>query len=278
MNNKTFVIIILSFVALITYLFVSAPPTLPETEYSDETIPFEVALGIAEAENDVVRALWTKEIVGAGKEVGLAFHEDWRETNIDAGPLPALFLRETANSLEKNPIPLSLFLGSDFPINDANRFDGIQKDKFDLMRSTQEPQFFYSEETQLYTAMFPDTAVSQACIDCHNAHEQSPKNDWELEALMGATTWAYPHKTVTLDELMLMISALRQAFRDAYAAYLAEVATFPNPPEIGDRWPRDGYYLPTIDIFMDEIISSASPHTLEIILKLDQQRNVNDTP
>lgn len=61
-----------------------------------------------------------------GEKVWSDVGEDWRTKNIDKGPLPALFLRETAALLEKSPIPLSLFLGSDFPISSANKFKGRQ--------------------------------------------------------------------------------------------------------------------------------------------------------
>jgi len=55
------------------------------------------------------RAIWTKEIVGEGKKAGLKFDEHWRDADLEAGPLPALFLRETAKSMERSPLRLSLF-------------------------------------------------------------------------------------------------------------------------------------------------------------------------
>lgn len=82
-----------------------------------------------EAENDAARATWTKDIVKPGKQVGLDFSEDWREKGQDAGPLPAPFLRETAKNMERNPLRLSLFLGSDFPISSSNKFTDIQLEK-----------------------------------------------------------------------------------------------------------------------------------------------------
>ncbi|HYE36301.1 hypothetical protein [Methylocaldum sp.] len=133
MKEKGFVIAVLTLTALIVYLFVSAPPPLPEKPDSGSSIPIEQVFAIVEAENDAIRILWTEEIVGKGKAAGLKFDEHWRDENVDAGPLPALFLRETATSLEKGPVRLSLFLGSDFPLNPANRFQGLQMDKFALI-------------------------------------------------------------------------------------------------------------------------------------------------
>lgn len=279
MISKPFIITVLILLTLGVYLFANAPAPLPEQRPTGERIPIAQVFNIVEAENDVVRALWTKEIVGAGKQVGLAFNEDWRQEDVQAGPLPALFLRETAVSLEKNPVRLSLYLGSDYPIKPANKFTAAQMEKFRSIRKTGDPQFFFERDTGLHTAMFSDVAVVDACIDCHNKHKESPKSDWKLGDVMGATTWSYPQDAVTLDELMKILSALRQGFREAYTAYLAEVETFTQRPQIGDNWPRDGFYLPTVDVFMGEAVKRASGSTLASVLAaLTPQQKAVDSP
>jgi adenylate cyclase len=265
-SSKTFVVVIMVLAALIVFLFVSAPPPLPEQAMQDANIPVEMALQLVEAENDVVRGLWTKEIVGAGQQLGLEFNEDWREADEQAGPLPALFLRETARNLERDPVRLSLFLGSDSPINPANGFEGLQEEYFKQIRETGEPQFFLMSDTGLYTAMFPDEALVEGCVSCHNEHEDSPKTDWQLHDVMGATTWAYPNTRLTSREMTALLVALRTAFRGAYQAYLDKVVEFDNPPQIGARWPAEGYYLPSTGVFMDEVARRTSQASLEALL------------
>ena len=266
MNGKGFIFVVLGMVALIVYLFVTAPAPLPEQAAADRHIAVESIFVLMEAENDAVRTLWTKEIVAAGQQVGLAFSEDWRERDAEAGPLPALFLRETARNLEKDPLRLSLFLGSDYPINKENGFDGLQQDKFELIRQTGMPQFFQMPDTALYTGMFPDAAVVEACVNCHNDHADSPRQDWQLDDVMGATTWAYPDATLASGEMLSLLAALRNAFRGTYQTYLDKVATFENPPEIGQRWPRDGYYLPSADVFMAELSRQTAQESLHMLL------------
>jgi hypothetical protein len=266
MKNAGFTLTALLLTALIVYLFVSAPPPLPEQAAVNASIPVDRVFALVEAENDAVRTLWTREIVAAGTTVGLRFGEDWREVGEEAGPLPALFLRETAKNLERNPVRLSLFLGSDAPINSANRFEGRQKDAFAAMRRTGEPQFFQMPDTRLHTAMFPDEAVTEACVSCHNEHEDSPKKDWRLHDVMGATTWAYPEDRLTAEEMLGVLAALRSSIRSAYQAYLDKVVTFGNPPEIGTRWPREGYYLPSADVFMAVLGESSARASLDAIL------------
>lgn len=266
MKRPRFILTSLLLTALIVYLFVSAPPPLSEQAVANANIPVERIFALVEAENDAARVLWTREIVGAGQKINLSFDEDWREAGEDAGPLPALFLRETAKNLERDPVRLSLFLGSDAPINSANQFEGLQKTAFAAIRSTGEPQHFQMPDTGLYTAMFPDEALTEACVTCHNDHEDSPRQDWKLHDVMGATTWAYPESRLTSDEMLGVLVALRWSIRTAYQAYLDKAATFSNPPEIGARWPRDGYYLPSVDVFMSALSESAGAASLDTLL------------
>lgn len=278
MARPSFWITCLALVALSVYLFAAAPPPLEEEKAAEAEIPVERMFEILKAENDAVRAMWTKEVVGAGKPAGLKFDEHWREADVEAGPLPALFLRETAKSLEKNPTPLSLFLGSDYPINDANRFEGLQLEKFQAVKQTLQPQFFYLPDIKMQVAMFSDLAVSEGCVQCHNKHEQSPKRDWRLNDVMGATTWMYPAARVSMAELVRNIAALHQGFQEAYGAYVDKARKFANPPAIGERWPAEGYCLPDPDVFMREIIKRTAPHTLAVLASLAEQPRKDAAP
>ena len=103
-------------------------------------------------------------------------------------------------------------------------------------------------------------------MSCHNEHPESPKTDWKLNDIMGATTWSYPKERVSLEELVQIVSALRASFGAAYDAYLAKVATFATPPEIGDRWPAEGYFIPSKRAFLAEFERRASPNTVERLL------------
>ena len=248
--------------AIASYLFVTAPPPLAAVPAADE-IPIRTVFTLLDAENDAARALWTDDIVKHGKAVGLAFDQRWRESDMQAGPLPALFLRATAHDLERTPFQLALFLGSRFPINPANQLTGIQATRFAAIEATGAPQFFFEPTTQRYTAMFADRAASSACVDCHDHHPDSPKRDWALGAVMGATTWMYPEPTVSRARALELVGALRTSIRATYVAYLAKVATFARRPEIGERWPASGFYLPSADVFMRELERRTSPVTLD---------------
>lgn len=266
MSKPGFILSALALICLSVFLFVTAPPPLPDRTESGPRISAERALTILNAENARVRAIYTRDIVGAGLKVGLKFDERWREDGVQAGPLPALFLRETSRRLERRPVALGLFLGSKYPIASANRFTGDQARYFEAMEASGEPAFFHSADTDRYTAMFPDPAGVQACVSCHNKHPGSPKTDWRLNDIMGATTWSLPSETVSPSELLELIDALRGSVSEAYATYLDKARLFDNPPPIGDSWPAAGYALPTQEAFMARVRRECDSVTMDALL------------
>ncbi len=49
---------------------------------------------------------------------------------------------------------------------------------------------FYTEETlagrRYFTAFYPDKAIIDACVDCHNHHDDSPRKDFVVGDVMGS--------------------------------------------------------------------------------------------
>lgn len=268
MKRIMIVLVVVAITAGNVYAFLMGESDVFSEEASDvASIPVETALEIVAAENAKIRKLWTGQIVGPGKKAGLAFDEEWRSDTVDAGPLPALFLREMATYLHRTDVPLNLFLGSEFPISDANKFSGEQLEVFRKIEETHEPQYFYAKDTQLNVAMFEDVAVAEACVTCHNEHPQTPKSDWVLNDIMGATTWMYPDSEVSAAELMQIITAVREAAAHAYGEYILEIEAFDTPPEIGERWPSEGYFVPSTEVFMAEVGELVSAETLNAIIE-----------
>lgn len=270
MSAPRFVITVLLLVVAGIYLFVNAPPKLdpPEAEGSGRRIPVEAFFRMLDAENASIRALYTAEIVGPGQKNGLKFDEDWKKREVIAGPLPALFLRETSTLLQRDAPGVSLFLGSDYPIVSANAFKGLQVDYFRKVRAESKPQFFQDPSTRLYTAMFPDVASAKPCVTCHNDHSKTPKKDWALNDIMGATTWMYPRSNVALRDALHTLDALRGAALATYAMYLDKVRKLPQAeqPAIGSQWPKEGHFLPDLETFAKAIEGRNSARTLSALL------------
>jgi hypothetical protein len=55
---------------------------------------------------------------------------------------------------------------------------------------------YYKTETlggkKYFTAIYPDTAVAQACITCHNGHKDSPRTDFKMGDVMGGVVLRLP--------------------------------------------------------------------------------------
>lgn len=266
-------LIIRSLLCIFLILLIAACGGVPEetgtTSLSEHKV-FSVGevLEMVARENDATRTLYTKAIVGAGNKQGMKFDEDWRKDEVEAGPLPALFLRGIASSIRKGTVPLGLYLGSDYPVNNANKFEGKQAELFTEIRKTREPQFFYDEQQGLHTAMFADLASAPACVSCHNEHPQTSKTDWKLGDVMGATTWQYPKDSLTYKESIEILNAYAKGTVDIYMAYLDEIESFKSneKPQVGDKWPSEGLYLPRPEVFLDSVRKLASYESMKTLL------------
>lgn len=242
-----------------------------KTAESTEKKAFAVSevLTMVAHENDVTRTLYTKAIVGGGKKQGFKFDEDWQDEAVEAGPLPALFLRGIANDIRKGDVPLGLYLGSDFPINASNKLEGKQAELFKKIKEDRIPAHFFDEEAKQYTAMFADIAGAAPCVSCHNKHPQTTKTDWKLGDVMGATTWQYPKDSLTYTEAMDVLKAYRDGTKAIYNDYLAEIDAFKESekPTVGDKWPSSGKYLPSPEVFIDSVRKLSSYTTFSALMK-----------
>ena len=263
------ILIALTIISTIISCGGGVPDETTTTSKNDKVIPVNDVFEMIARENDVTRTLYTKVIVGQGKTQGMKFHEDWEDDEVEAGPLPALFLRGISADIRKSDTPLGLYLGSDYPVNNANKFTGKQAELFEKIKADQKPQYFYDEDQKLHTAMFADFASAAACVTCHNEHPQSAKKDWKLGDIMGATTWQYPSDSLSYKEAIDVIASYRNGTKATYNAFLKEIEAFTESekPEIGEKWPSEGKYLPTAEVFVDSVSKMVSYKSMELLLQ-----------
>ncbi|HLU66353.1 MAG TPA: DUF3365 domain-containing protein, partial [Kofleriaceae bacterium] len=43
-----------------------------------------------------------------------------------------------------------------------------------------------------FVAIYPDVAVSEACVTCHNQHRDSPRRDFKVDDVMGGLVIRFP--------------------------------------------------------------------------------------
>ena len=261
------------FVTSSAYLLASAPPELSSTDASTSDarmIKTQNMLNAVNSINNTARTLYTKRIVGGGKAAGLKFGEDWAEPGVEKGPLPALFLRIVSGRLETKPPQLGLYLGSDEPINKSNLFGGTQVQAYEAVKATEASVFMKDAEIGL-VAMYPDFASAGPCVTCHNEHTDSPKTDWVLGDVMGATTWTYPTDVVGAADYLDTTEAFYDAVEEAYTMYLDKVRGFDPELPIGSEWPEEGVLaLPDAATFMAEVRAQSAQYVISDLI-LDAQ-------
>ena len=104
-------------------------------------------------------------------------------------PLPAQMFRFGAETVMDNTEDFSYALLSLHPINRQNG-PGTEVEKEGLAHVAGNPgENFYGVEElggeRYFTAVYPDHAVVEACVACHNNHRDSPRTDLEVGDVMG---------------------------------------------------------------------------------------------
>ncbi len=150
-------------------------------------LPIRVVADYLHAVLQADRTFYTQHVVERMETMLIATaSENWREER--TLPLPAQFFKESSRGLQVRGKPFRYRLVSLWPINQENA-PGSEQERHALEQvmtygevAEQEVQL---EGKKYYRAIFPDRAVSRACINCHNAHEKSPKRDFKLNDIMG---------------------------------------------------------------------------------------------
>ena len=116
--------------------------------------------------------------------------ETWQDT--DGVPLPAQMFRLGSEVALENTTEFTYNLISTWYINDNhNPKSEFEKTAMEEVNKTGEPYKDYQEIAgqTYYSALYPDKAVAEACVSCHNTHpihlERYPDKKFELGEVMG---------------------------------------------------------------------------------------------
>jgi hypothetical protein len=129
-----------------------------------------------------------------GAPAPLEAREDWKSQH-GALPLPAQMLRMGAEQVLAADSGLSYLLLSPWPINKQNRAR-TELETRGLAEVTRTGKPLYGSEVlggqTYFAAFYPDAAVAEACVSCHNTHPDSPRRDFKTGDLMGALVVRFP--------------------------------------------------------------------------------------
>jgi len=172
-------------------------PSSATTEGTAVSLPVEMVADYLYAVIEADREVYTRHVVERMQSKGVVVaSENWEEKN--TLPLPAQFLIESGRVMARKGIGIQYRLISLWPINKRNVASSeFQKTGLGtvLLHPTKPHTGFVKEGgARYFQAVYPDLAVAQACIGCHNAHPDSPKRDFKINDVMGAIVISIPVK------------------------------------------------------------------------------------
>lgn len=172
-------------------------PSRATTEETSVNLPVETVADYVHAVIEADREVYTKHVVERMQIKGVVVaSENWEEMNTLL--LPAQFLMESGRVMATKGIGMRYRLISLWPINKRN-VASSEFEKLGLGTILTHPTKPYTGFVKVggaryFQAVYPDLAVTQACIGCHNAHPDSPKRDFKLNDVMGAMVISIPVK------------------------------------------------------------------------------------
>ena len=172
-------------------------PSSAATEGTAVSLPVEMVADYVHAVIEADREVYTRHVVERMQAKGVVVaSENWEQKN--TLPLPAQFLMESGRIMAKKGLGIHYRLISLWPINKRNAASS-EFDKTGLGAVLTHPTkphtgFVKEGEVRYFQAVYPDLAVTQACIGCHNAHPDSPKRDFKINDVMGAMVISIPVK------------------------------------------------------------------------------------
>jgi Protein of unknown function (DUF3365) len=161
-----------------------------------KSIPMQDVADMLHAVMDSDRTIYTTRVVArlANKEKVITADEHFEDKK--ALPLPAQMFRFGAERVAEKNKKFSYSLLSLWPVNKQNApRTSVEKEGLKFVADNKGKNF-YGEETlggkKYFTAVYADTGVSSACVNCHNAHAESPRKDFKLNDVMGGVVIRIP--------------------------------------------------------------------------------------
>lgn len=134
------------------------------------------------------RTVYTRTVVNRlqNEDKVIKASEHWKDDK--ALPLPAQMFRFGSEMVAEKQKLFTYSLLSEWPVNKQNApRTPVETQGLKAVGTTKKP--FYQEETiggkKYFTAVYPDVAVSPACVSCHNEHKDSPRTNFKLGDVMG---------------------------------------------------------------------------------------------
>ena len=107
--------------------------------------------------------------------------------NPKAIPLPATLIHDLSKASEGSGMKIKLYSALPFPNRKNRKLDAFQKEAWQFLQNNNKPyvkKVVVNGETHIRVAL-ADKMVADACVNCHNNHPDTPKNNWKLGDVRG---------------------------------------------------------------------------------------------
>lgn len=144
----------------------------------------------------LLRGYYTKNIISVVKADGNVMPGIQHKNNAKMIPLPATMLHDLSATIsEQSGTQIKLYSKFPFPNRQSRQMDAYQQAAWQALSTGQTD--VYSEEAEhqgepVLRVGIADKMVVQACVGCHNAHPDTPKNDWKLNDVRGVLEVTIP--------------------------------------------------------------------------------------
>lgn len=191
---------IISFRIIFIGLFFIFAPFNQNPAFSGEAekspgVPVKLAADYVHAVIEAGRRVYSENVVDRlDKTSSLKATENWEDE--DTLLLPAQFLAHSSKLSNKRGVGMRYRLKSLWAIN-KNNSPISEEEKVGLQEVVKNPKKPFTWLVQkngrwYFESIYPDIAVADTCVSCHNSHPQSPKTDFKLGDVMGAIIIDFP--------------------------------------------------------------------------------------
>ena len=136
----------------------------------------------------VLRGYYVKNIVSPTKKQKAMQFGIQHADNPNMLPLPATMILDLSKLLEKDGVYIDLYSKYPFPNRKDRTLDAYQTEAWEVL---QDPEATVTkietnaDNRQMIRVGVADTMAAQGCVNCHNSHKDTPKNDWVLGQTRG---------------------------------------------------------------------------------------------
>ncbi len=136
-----------------------------------------------------IRGYYTKNIIKKILPIANISPDYTHKDDPNKIPLPATFIHEISEEFTKKGImTLKLYSPYPFPNRGSRKLDDFGQKAWQALNKNPTQSFSQAQtinNKQVVRVALADTMSQQGCVDCHNSHPNTPKNNWKLHDVRG---------------------------------------------------------------------------------------------